>query len=134
MELERIRLGWSSQNIVWLLTFLLDETFVPSIVIWVDTHDLIISPLLDLRQVCQGSDAHDQVSRDCVKTGTDHGQTNRLDLSWDVSILIYPRDTVGNAQHTFIQLSFWIFEDVASNARLVRAIGNFCLQGRKQLG
>lgn len=63
---------------------LLHQTFLPRISIGVDLHDFIVSLLLDPLAVlgCQISDAHDQVSRDSVQSGRDHGDADGFDLGW----------------------------------------------------
>ena len=66
--------------------FFFRETFLPCIAIRVDSHDFVVSTLLDLLAVGRGKvgDGHDEVSRDSIEAGGYHCQTDRLDLGWFV--------------------------------------------------
>lgn len=55
--------------------FLFHETFLPSVSVGVDFHDLFKGTCLDLLSVC-GSEisySHDKITRDCINSSGNHG-------------------------------------------------------------
>lgn len=64
---------------------LLNQAFIPGITIGIHFHDLVVRFLLDALAILGGQvgNAHDQITRNGVKTRGNHGQANRFHLSWD---------------------------------------------------
>ena len=63
---------------IWDLLFY--EASFPGISIWVNFHDLFVSPLLNFLAVWRGEvgNSHDEVSWDGIEASGDHGQTYRF--------------------------------------------------------
>ncbi|KIV88511.1 hypothetical protein, variant 2 [Exophiala mesophila] len=101
---------------VWHL--FLNQTLFPRLVLCgVDFHDLLIRLVLDVLTLggCKIAQAHDHVAGYGVNACRDHGQADRLEFG-------------------IIQCLLWVFDDIASDTRLVCTVGNPFLEHVQESG
>ena len=98
---------------------LFDEAFIPGVAVGIHFLNLGIGVLLDFLTVSGGqvADGHDQIAGYGIQTGGDHGEADRLDLSWREGVS--KRDLRLTKQLTFVQDCLRVLKDITRYARLV---------------
>ena len=120
-RIEAQRLFHESNNIRHIIAL---NASRPCVAIGVYFLDLVVGAILDLLAVRRGKvgHTHDDVARDVIEAGGHYAEAHRIEFRYEI-LLTWNVVFIERKRQTVVELRFWIFKDVACDARFVRSLG-----------